>query len=625
MTRGGAAFPPPDAATGAVRRDERLVLLPTLHQTLEFAVLVRRAFFAVRPAAVAIELPRSIEGPFRRAVARLPRLSVVLYPDGDETVYLLVEPHEPMVEAARLALENGVPLHLVDRDDGSYPLRREAAPDAYAMVETGPAPYVGALLRAFPASDEPADLLRDRTMAYRLGRLAEGSGPVLWVGGAAHVRGILRALDEPLAEPLGRVAREGVRLAAPSKESTREVMSEIPFVAAAYERAREAGAAFDFEASVAADGACRGTDVKKVLDVLLRRAAARYESEQRAGVPRRAFDVIRAFTRNLALVKGALTPSFYDLVVAARGAVDDDYGWCVFDLGAEWPWSDASPELPEIALRGENLFLDGKKVRFRRRFLGKGSRLRRLPMRPRPKEKKAGDWSKLRFGSGICSFPPEDLAIEAYGKRLKDRALRQAAEEGRRVQPFTTSLLDGVDVRESLRRWHEGRLWVVEERKVRGDVGSLVAVFDTDESAYPWKTTWLGEHGQESDMAFYATPVGERLVGPGISRCRYGAFLMTFPPGRLGDVWSDPDYRGAESGAETLLLAALDYALEPRVVYAARRPPRSAVKRFAARLGKQIVYVPLSGLSSSAIQRLRTFHVLANRAARAWANDYVPS
>ncbi len=202
-----------------------------------------------------------------------------------------------------------------------------------------------------------------------------------------------------------------------------------------------------------------------------------------------------------------------------------------------------------MTLKGEDLHLEGKPVRFRRRFPGKERRLRDLPLRRRPKEPKPGDWKKLKFGDGICSHPPEDIAVERFGNRLRRRAIRLLSEESRRVAPFTTSLLDGIDVRESLRHHHEGRLWVYEEARVRGGAGSVVVIFDEEAEKYPWKTTWLGEHGQESDMAFYATPLGESVVGPGISECTYGGFLMTMPPGRLFDVWHDPDYRGPFTGA----------------------------------------------------------------------------
>lgn len=607
------SFPAPDPETGALRAGERLVLLPTLHQTLEFAVLARRAFQAVKPTAVALELPRTIEEAFRRAVARLPYLSVLLYPDGEEMVYLLVEPHEAMVEAARLALEGGASLHLVDRDDGSYPLRREPAPDPWALTRTGPAPYVETLLRAHPPGADERDLLRDRTMAFHLSSLVEAGETVLWVGGAAHVRGILAALEEPQAVPFGRVKRQGVRLAALAKESSREVMSEIPFVSASFEAARTAGRALAFDEE---------TDSQRVLDRLLFDAAARYEKEYREAVPRRAFEVLRTFSRNLALVEGVLTPGFYELISAARGCVDEEFAWIVWDLGSAWPAHESPPSLPEVELKGEDLFLDGKPVRFRRRFPNKGMRLRRLPVRARKREKRPGEWGEKKF-TGICSYPPEDALIEAFGNRLRERAKQALTDETRRVFPMTGSLHDGIDVRETLRRFHEGKLYVKEERRLLGGIGSVVVVFDEDDSAYPWKTSWLGEHGQESDMAFYATPLGEDLEGPGISRCEYGAFLMTYPPGRLAEVWTDPDYRWAESAPEVLLLAALDYALEPRVVYAARKPPRSIVRRLAARYGKRIVYLPLGSLSPATLKKLRRFHVLADRSVRGYARDYI--
>lgn len=603
-----------DPRTGTVEAAEGVFLLPTLHQSLELAVLVRSAFRELAPTAVALELPRTLEEPFVRAVRRLPVLTVVLYPEGDETVYLLVEPHEPMAEAARLALAAGRRVACVDRDDSSIPLRRDRLPDPYAVATLGAAPYLDALLAAFPPSSEASDVLRERTMAFELRRLADEGERVLWVGGAAHVRGILRALDEPLARPLGRVRREGVTLAALAPESAREVMSEVPWVAATYERARSGGRAFALDAEV---------DPMKALDRLLVEAAGRYRTERRGELPPGAFRVLGQYLRNLTLLEGALTPGFYELVTSCRAVVDDDYAWEVWNLGSEWPWPDGSRSLPEIRLQGEDLLLEGRKIRFRRRFPDKERRLSRLAFRRRPKESRPGEWKRLRFGNGICSHPPEDIQVERFGNRLRARALRLVSEESRRVQPLTASLLDGIDVRESLRRLHEKRLYVFEELAVRGGAGSVVAVFDEDEARYTWKTTWLGEHGQESDMAFAATPLGERLVGPGISECEYGAFLMTMPPGRLADVWTDPDYQGPFTSAEVLLLAALDYAREPRVVYAARKPPRPLMKQIGARLGKKIVFLPLGSLPAPTVTRLRRFHVLANRLVRTYARDFI--
>src|SRR5947209_15043061 len=48
------------------------------------------------------------------------------------------------------------------------------------------------------------------------------------------------------------------------------------------------------------------------------------------------------------------------------------------------------------------------------------------------------------------------------------------------------------------------------------------------------------------------------------SRAEYGGLLMTLPPRRLYDVWSDSDYDFAESKPERLLMAGLDYSTEDR-------------------------------------------------------------
>ncbi len=87
-------------------------------------------------------------------------------------------------------------------------------------------------------------------------------------------------------------------------------------------------------------------------------------------------------------------------------------------------------------------------------------------------------------------------------------------------------------------------------------MGSVVVIFDEDrDDRYPYLTTWLGEHQNESDMAFYSTYPFDNMVGPGIGRAEYGGFLMRLPPRRMFDVWQDPDYEFAETKSERLLLA----------------------------------------------------------------------
>ena len=113
------------------------------------------------------------------------------------------------------------------------------------------------------------------------------------------------------------------------------------------------------------------------------------------------------------------------------------------------------------------------------------------------------------------------------------------------------------------------------------------------------------------------------MVGPGIARCEYGGFLLTWPPGRMYFVWEDPEFAAARTPAERLLMAGIDYALERMVVYVAPEPPRSFVRQYAARRDRRIVYVPIGQLSPPTLKRIRVFHVLDGKHVRSYAREYI--
>ena len=252
-----------------------------------------------------------------------------------------------------------------------------------------------------------------------------------------------------------------------------------------------------------------------------------------------------------------------------------------------------------------------------------------MPVKKRKKERNPGEWKDGWQGRNICSHPPEDIVIEGFGDYMKKKTLQVLSEENRRVQPFQASMLDGIDMCETIRNWHEGRLYVTENRKIQGQVGSVVLIFDYDEPGpegeekYPWRMTWLGEHDQESDMAFYSTPAGEHVTGPGVSRCEYGGFMLTYPPLRLYDIWRDTFFDGARSKAERLLLAGIDYSEEKMVAYVAPKPPPDRIKTLANLYGKKVIYLPIGQFSPVTLKKIRTFHVLDGRHVRAWAGEYI--
>jgi hypothetical protein len=88
-------------------------------------------------------------------------------------------------------------------------------------------------------------------------------------------------------------------------------------------------------------------------------------------------------------------------------------------------------------------------------------------------------------------------------------------------------------------------------------------------------------------------------------------------------VWTDADYGMAESKAEVLLLAALDYCAEKVVVHVAAKPPRSILHQLAGRLGLKILHLPIGTLSPSTVRRIRVMHILSGHDKRAIAKDFI--
>ncbi len=593
-------------------------LVPILHNRMEFAIEVRRQFEEFRPDRVAVEYPDTLGDKILQGVKRLPLLSVVYYEDKDGAfTYLLLEPTDGQVEAVRMALSEGLPIHFIDRDTSGYPLDYSPMPDPYAVKTIGHFLYSQAYLKVSQTHTSfPEDTLREKTVAYHLQRLSRQGERILFVGGLSHLPGLQDLLDQPQTQVIGRRKREGVGLAHLHKESSQEILSEIPYLAAACERARSS------------DGLGK-MDRLKIIGQLINIAAKNHWKKNKEELSRTQIRILHKFARNYALLTGYLVPNFYQLIVAARGAADDNFAYEVWEKGSEYPWQTEEPGLPILHLKGEDIFLDQKRIRFHRRLKTMRRRLIPIPVKKKKRERYPGEWRKEFKRFSICSYPPEDVVIEGYGHYLKKKAFEIKSEENSRIEPFMCSMMEGLDIRETIRDWKRRTIYVKAERPLKGKVGSVVVIFDADpakegcEENFPWCVTWLGEHAQESDMAFYSTPAGEIMDGPGISRCQYGGFMLTYPPMRVYDIWKDPFFDFARNKPERLLMAALDYCLEKHVVYMSATPPSGWCHSMAARLGKKIIYLPIGSFSPVTLKKIRQFHVLDGHPVRKYARHYI--
>jgi hypothetical protein len=594
---------------GGLRRG-RFLYFPVVPGRLEFASEVRRTILAEQPDVVALELPVTLEAAYRRGVERLPELSVIVYQDEqeDRAVYVPVEVTDPFVEALRTAQEVGAATAFVDPDVRERPHLDENYPDTYAVHRVGLEKYVQAYRVHRRTRPAEAGVFAD-AIAWKLQGL-DPEARVLVVVSLNLLDAVLDAMERPQAQPMRRLRRQGLRILNLHPECLAEVLTEFPFLQEAYEQARAAGEA---------------PDRQKQHLRLFAGAEREYEKntgERLAHWQRRLWG---RYTRNLGFAQGQLVAGLFDLTVAARGVADDNFAWELWELANRYPAQKTATDLMTVSISGDEMWERTKRILLRRRLPRRKARLRPVGLRGRRKEAFPGEWDqKSRRRWSICSYPPEDLVIENYGDFLRKKGKSLLSEERARTEPFTTSLLDGIDLRETIRNWHEGKIFVRSFQKIAGEVGAVVVIFDEDrDNRYPFCMTWLGEHQNESDMAFYATDPQENMVGPGIGRAEYGGLLMSLPPLRMTDVWGDADYGFAESKPERLLLAALDYSLERLVVYVAARPPRSIFRTIAGRLGRKIVYIPIGQLSPVALKKIRVVHVLDSHDRRETAREYI--
>ena len=654
-------------------RWRNLVCLPVCHYSLEFADQVRLHFDSDPPDAVALELPGHLTEPYGKAIRRLPEISVLLYQaSASSTEYLPVEPSDPFAEAARLALENEISLHLVDIRVGEpYPSFRDPVPDPYSIRRIGPLAYYEAFhaLRQERADEHPLDQRREQAMAFHLQGLLQQHEKVLFVCGMTHAAGVLHRLSQPQAIPMERKSFPAVQVFHLHPDCLDEVLATSPFLNAVSEIRRKSlppdpqrerftvrrefqihakpfalvekeGIASDERAVLQASliwAARRSgfegehpsrpgpTDRNLALWHLFQEAARHYTQETGDTIQAWQKTTFWRFTRNYALIEGLLLPEFYHMLVGARSSVDDNFCHSLLRLGAFYPWQSEHSSQPTLRVSGEDVWLGTRRLRVRRWLPRKKRRPHWIPQRGRKREKYPGEWVEAFDGSALCSHPPEDLVVEDYGRFLRERSLEILRDQLTQTEPFTASLEDGIDIRETLRRGSGKKIYVKTQRALGGKAGAVVVIFDEDDgkNRFPFRMTWLGEHDQESDMAFYATPPEQNVVGPGICRSEYGGFLMIYPPRRLYDVWRDSDYRFFSRKCEVLLAAGLDYSLEKNLVYVAPRPPRTYMRTLAEQLRRKIVYLPLGSLSPSRLGKIRVFHILSGYDKRDVAKDYI--
>ncbi|MBM3335294.1 hypothetical protein FJY63_11590, partial [Candidatus Sumerlaeota bacterium] len=498
----------------------------------------------------------------------------------------------------------------------------DAMPDDYVVEKIGLDRYVRTVAASLvPAPRGSSAWLREQHMAWQLRLLRRRYKSVLFVCDIGHLVRVAQFYMGQCESVTQPVPSRDAFVAHLDEASLGRALRETPYLVHLYENARETGEL--------ADG--WKFDKLEALRSLFLTAEQTYRKRYKEEITLTQWRALLQYTRNLALMHMHVCPESYEVVVGAKNIVDGDFGATVHEIAFSYPpQRDFSP-FPILHLlprdRGrlgdedETLWLKPRpprspehtvKVRFRRRATRR--------------ERKV--WRELwdrSFHYGICSWPPEDKIQENFMRYVRKRALQVVSEDKKRVEEFTTSFCDGLDIRETMRNWHRRQIYVQYTPPPRGQVGPVVLIFADEpiERVDSWRETLYAEHQNESDISFYADPLGGHVVGPGICETHFRGILSVFPAKRIPDVWLNPTIDEYPWCSEKLLAAAIFYSDFRYVAYVAAKPPSAAMRQLASYNSREIIYLPISMFARLTLRKIRKFHILDGHHVRTYAADYI--
>lgn len=615
---------------------------------------VREALMADAWDCLAIPLPPSVEQAVETSIEQLPRVQVVILDEppqaqGGQSLrptvsFVPIDPCQPIVMGIRGAMAEGIDRAYIDRDVAVFEPTAVPTPDPFALKQVSVAAFGAAMVAVAPPPVESSQrALRLAWMAFRLHELELEYEQILclcpavdwpWLRDAYRDR---HAYEGPEL-PLSSASRATI-----TAETLYFVLGELPFLTELYERRR---AELQTDRHLSIDG---------IKELLLATRTSWTDTMKASGqgdtqwVTPQLLQVLLQYLRNLALMDRRLTPDLYSLAVAAKQVVGDQFAIALLETATRYTLQET--ETPswesEVEAGIDQLTLpDGRTVFAKNRLQGQPLMWRSLSLRPQPRPMAHRRWGLQWDPFRQCSWPPEDQKIESFTSHVREQAQAILGADLAKVDKFTTSLKDGIDLRETLRNWTRKRrdgvgpghtslaqsagrptmdIYVREIPPSRAHVDTVVMLFDTpaDPARYTWRATWYAEHQEESTLAFYATDFLEHLIGPGIGQSLYGGAMFLFPPRPVPDLWTDESLEPAQTLEERLIAGAARHSRESHLVLVAPIPPRQRWRQVAKRFGKRLVPIPLSRFNGATIDKLRRFHVLNGHEIRSYAAQFI--
>jgi hypothetical protein len=626
-----------------LRIGPKILVLPIVHGSVDCAQEVRRVMLSQQFDCVAVPLPASFQSQVESAIERLPTPGLVVQreaprfhppqwspeeePDEDDLdfddldldeevlSYVPIDPCQPVIAALRIAMGEHQARAFIDLETASFEPQSATLPDAYALKRVRIERFAAAVLPSIPPPEPGQHRARINYMAEQLRMLQDRHDSILFVCSILDWPWIRDAYQNGSGELPEHDIFEDAEYYEADPRTLIFLFGELPFITGLHERAR---ISLGDDNNLSIDG----------VKALLLTARERYYDEMRSRARRITPQILRLclkYIRNLSLVHHRMTPDLYTIVIAAKQVGGDSFAVHVAETARDYGF-DRTEGFLRAQMGIERVRLPGGDVwQAKSRLPGPPLEWRSCELTRRPETHERQRWQMNWNPMSQCSWPPEDKLIENFRSHVMDRAKEIMGADLVRTEKFTTSVRDGIDIRDTLRNWHTGDIYVKVLPPVRGSLDAVVMLFDSpaDPRDYPYRSTWFAEHNEESTLAFYATDFRQEMVGPGIGLANYGGAMFLFPPLAIPDIWHDPRLDFVETMEERLLAAACLYSRNRQIALLSAFPPGAGWRRLARRFRKKWIHVPLNQFSDSTVKQLRMAHVLNGREVRSYAAHFI--
>ncbi len=595
-----------------------ITIIPYLHGSIFYARYVRSLFLKQSFDCIAVDIPTVFQEQLRDAVDRLPLVSAIAAKTGsDSSFYIPVDPCDAAIEAVRQSVQNYKPFFCIGSPYLKAPTPLPSLPDPYAASRLGFDLFSSLCLKA--VGNPPKGSANDCEGQYIASQIHQLRTRFQNILVLVHFRTFVRTAFHFYQEKSCNLTFApsddySVLSALINPDHLYFALGELPFITGKYEKERHDLFAEPFD------------EIETIKD-LFRETRDDYftQKEDIVSLSPVRIQTALTFLRNLTVMSDRLMPSLFDIVESAKGVGGNSFALRILKSARYYPYIsiEESSDLMGIGINRISVAQWGvvESVNLFRDF---ELHWRTLSIKPDPSIERQKKYRFTWNPFGMCSHIPEDMRIERFNAYIRQKSLKIMVEDFIRNEKFSSSVKDGIDIRETLRNWHTGDIYVKEIPPSRGKIDTVIIIFDdSNDQLYSHCATWYAEHQEESTLSFYATDPFENLIGPGIAQCCYGGLALLYPPRHIPNVFEITKDLQLPNLAARLTIGSLIFSQERVIAYISQKKPGAILRNQASKYKKHLLWIPLNTFSNETLRRLRKFHILNGKTVRSWAGRFI--